>query len=222
MAALALALWALFGITAVVVRVLIHLRRTGTTGVRGISGRIGSAEWLGGVAFVASIALGVAAPVLDQADAVDPIDALDGVAAHVAGLALFGLGLAGVLWSQEALGRSWRIGVEEGELTTLVTGGPFELVRNPIYTAMMAVVLGLALLVPSVVSLVAVALMVIALDLQTRLVEEPYLLRSHGEAYAAYAGRVGRFLPGIGTLAATGSSRPSPQGPAGPSRRPAP
>jgi protein-S-isoprenylcysteine O-methyltransferase Ste14 len=50
-----------------------------------------------------------------------------------------------------------------------------------------------------VVSVAAVALLVIALELQTRLVEEPYLLRSQGEPYAAYASRVGRFLPGIGT-----------------------
>jgi protein-S-isoprenylcysteine O-methyltransferase Ste14 len=40
-----------------------------------------------------------------------------------------------------------------------------------------------------------------ALELQTRAVEEPYLLRTHGEAYAAYAARVGRFVPGLGRLA---------------------
>jgi protein-S-isoprenylcysteine O-methyltransferase Ste14 len=199
MATLALALWAAFGTVAVVVRVLVHLRRTGTTGLRGISGRPGSAEWFGGIAFVAAMALGVAAPVLDLSDAVEPIDAVDGMAAHVAGIALFGLGFAGVLWSQRALGSSWRIGVDETERTTLVTAGPFELVRNPIFSAMTAVWLGLALLVPSVVSVAAVALLVIALELQTRLVEEPYLLRSQGEPYAAYASRVGRFLPGIGT-----------------------
>lgn len=200
MATLALLLWALFGVFGVVVRVGLHLRRTGTTGVRSISGKVGSAEWLGGVAFLASIALGVAAPVLDVADLVEPIGALDGVGAHVAGLVLFGFGFAGVLWSQHALGSSWRIGVEESERTTLVITGPFELVRNPIYTAMTAVWLGLTLLVPSVVSLAALALLVTALELQTRLVEEPYLLRSQGEPYAAYARRVGRFLPGIGTL----------------------
>jgi len=37
--------------------------------------------------------------------------------------------------------------------------------------------------------------------IQVRLVEEPYLLRTHGPAYARYAQRVGRFLPGLGTLA---------------------
>ena len=33
-----------------------------------------------------------------------------------------------------------------------------------------------------------------------RFVEEPYLRRAHGEAYRAYAARVGRFLPRIGRL----------------------
>jgi protein-S-isoprenylcysteine O-methyltransferase Ste14 len=197
---LALALWALFGLTAVVARVLIHWRRTGTTGVRGISGRVGSAEWFGGVAFVAATVLGVAAPVLDETDLVDPIGALDGVGTQIGGVVLYVLGLGGLLWSQRALGRSWRIGVDETERTALVTHGPYELVRNPIYTAMTSVFGGLALLVPSVVALASVVLLVIALEMQTRLVEEPYLVNSQGDSYADYAARVGRFLPGAGTL----------------------
>ena len=183
-----------------VARVLIHWRRTGTTGVRGISGKVGSAEWFGGVAFVAATVLGVAAPVLDEVDLVDPIGGLDGVGTQVAGVVLYVAGLAGLLWSQRALGRSWRIGVDPSERTALVTHGPYELVRNPIYTAMMAVFCGLALIVPSVVAFASVVLLVIALELQTRLVEEPYLLNAQGESYADYAQRAGRFLPGVGRL----------------------
>jgi len=184
----------------VVARVLIHWRRTGTTGVRGISGKVGSAEWFGGVAFVAATVLGVAAPVLDEVDLVDPIGGLDGVGTQVAGVVLYVVGLAELLWSQRALGRSWRIGVDESERTALVTHGPYELVRNPIYTAMMAVFCGLALIVPSVVAIASVVLLVIALELQTRLVEEPYLVIAQGEPYADYAQRAGRFLPGVGRL----------------------
>jgi protein-S-isoprenylcysteine O-methyltransferase Ste14 len=43
-------------------------------------------------------------------------------------------------------------------------------------------------------------LTVAAIQMQVRAVEEPYLLRTHGDNYAAYAARVGRFLPGLGRL----------------------
>ena len=38
------------------------------------------------------------------------------------------------------------------------------------------------------------------LDLEVRLVEEPYLREVHGEPYLAYARATGRFLPRLGTL----------------------
>ena len=60
--------------------------------------------------------------------------------------------------------------------------------------------LGIALLVPSVVAILAVVLLVAALEIQTRLVEEPYLLATHGDEYAGYASRVGRFFPLVGRL----------------------
>ena len=42
--------------------------------------------------------------------------------------------------------------------------------------------------------------LVVAVQLQVRVVEEPYLLATHGKTYAAYAARVGRFVPGAGRL----------------------
>jgi hypothetical protein len=61
---------------------------------------------------------------------------------------------------------------------------------------------GLALLVPNVVALAAFLALVAALELQVRLVEEPYLMRTHGKGYLLYASRVGRFVPGVGKLKA--------------------
>jgi protein-S-isoprenylcysteine O-methyltransferase Ste14 len=46
----------------------------------------------------------------------------------------------------------------------------------------------------------AFLVVVVAVQLQVRLVEEPYLRRLHGETYADYAQRVGRFFPGVGRL----------------------
>jgi protein-S-isoprenylcysteine O-methyltransferase Ste14 len=61
---------------------------------------------------------------------------------------------------------------------------------------------GLALLTPNWIVAAGVATLITALELQVRRVEEPYLLRVHATAYRDYAARTGRFLPGIGRLAA--------------------
>jgi protein-S-isoprenylcysteine O-methyltransferase Ste14 len=98
------------------------------------------------------------------------------------------------------VGSSWRIGIDHAERTELVTSGPFALVRNPIFAAMLPTALGLTLLVPSWVAIVGFAGLIVALELQVRVVEEPYLLKVHGRTYAEYAARVGRFVPRLGRL----------------------
>ena len=196
----ALGCYALYLVVAFGVRSIIQLRRTGSTGFKGISGALGSLEWFAGIFFVAALIAGAAAPALDVADAIEPIDALNGKVGHVAGVCLFGLGLGATLYAQIAMGESWRIGVDVNERTDLVTGGPFAFVRNPIFAAMIPTSVGLTLQVPNVVALVGLAALVLALEVQVRLVEEPYLRQIHGRHYGDYAARVGRFLPGIGRL----------------------
>lgn len=56
------------------------------------------------------------------------------------------------------------------------------------------------MLVPSWIALAGFAALWRALELQVRVVEEPYLLSVHGSTYADYAARVGRFAPGTGRL----------------------
>ena len=112
------------------------------------------------------------------------------------------VGIVATLWAQLAMGNSWRIGVDDSERTDLVTGGVFSVVRNPIFTTMSVTALGLALLVPNVVALIGLAVLVFALELQVRVVEEPYLRSVHGQTFVRYASRVGRFLPGVGRTTA--------------------
>lgn len=64
------------------------------------------------------------------------------------------------------MGSSWRIGVDEHERTELVTEGPFTVVRNPIFSAMLPAAAGLALLAPNLLSLSAVAVLIGALEIQ--------------------------------------------------------
>ena len=196
----ALALYAVYLGLTFGLRTLIQVRRTGSTGFHGIGGRPGSVEWLAGVGFALGVALRAAAPLLDLLGVVEPIAALDVTGLHVAGLALATAGIVATFVAQVAMGTSWRIGVDPEETTSLVTGGPFAVVRNPIFAAMLPAALGLALLVPSWVAFVGLAGLSLAIELQVRRVEEPHLRRAHGDAYAAYASRVGRFFPGLGRL----------------------
>jgi protein-S-isoprenylcysteine O-methyltransferase Ste14 len=54
---------------------------------------------------------------------------------------------------------------------------------------------GLVLLLPNVTAIASFALLLGAIELQVRFVEEPYLVATHGEAYVQYMRRVGRFVP---------------------------
>lgn len=101
--------WALLLLTAYLllafgVRSALQKARTGSTGFKGTSGNIGSAEWIGGTLFVVAIALGALAPIADLMGVIDPIDALDTTPIHTVGFVAFALGIAGTLVSQAAMG----------------------------------------------------------------------------------------------------------------------
>jgi hypothetical protein len=55
-----------------------------------------------------------------------------------------------------------------------VTSGAFNVVRNPIFSAMLVTAIGLALMVPNLIALAGVIALVVALELQVRGAEEPY------------------------------------------------
>lgn len=196
---LTLAAYAVYLGTAFVARTVLQYRATGDSGFRGISGRPGSPEWLAGVGFVVALVCGVAGPVAALVD-LEPVGALDHTAIAVAGAVVAVAGIAATLWAQGQMGASWRIGVDEAERTELVTTGAFTFARNPIFTAMVATGAGLTLMTPNVVSLVGFVLLVVAIELQVRVVEEPYLLATHAQ-YGLYAARAGRFVPGVGRIA---------------------
>ncbi|SCE97294.1 Protein-S-isoprenylcysteine O-methyltransferase Ste14 [Micromonospora viridifaciens] len=199
MAAIALLIYLLALGLAFGWRSLAQWRRTGDTGLRLDAGPAGTLRWWAKLLFVAALLLGTAGPVAALAG-MNPVGTLDRPAMRIIGLVLAIAGVIATLSAQTGMGTSWRVGVDPGERTDLVTGGPFALARNPIFTAMIVTSLGLALMVPNPISLAATVVLVVSIQVQVRAVEEPYLARMHGAAYASYASQVGRFLPGIGRL----------------------
>lgn len=204
MTTLAIALYVVYLLVAFVVRTLIQVRRTGDSGWRGLSGRVGSAEWWAGVLFGVALLVGMAAPIAG-AFGLDAVRWVDRPVINIAGVGLAVAGIALTLAAQLRMGSDWRIGVDATEQTNLVTDGLFAFVRNPIFTAMSLTGLGLTLMVPNAVAVAGFVALFVALQLQVRVVEEPYLRRIHGVAYARYEATVGRFVPGL-ALATTANT----------------
>lgn len=196
----ALLLVVVWFVSLFVLRSAVQWARTGSTGMKGFHGRPGSLPWLAGVAFIVGVALALVAPVaaLRGWPGGLPLFRLDAV--HGFGAALAVAGNLGALAAQMSMGSSWRIGVDEGEHTRLVTSGLFGWMRNPIFSFVALSLAGLVLLVPSPLALAATITTLAAIEIQVRVVEEPYLVRTHGPAYLDYARKVGRFVPGIGRL----------------------
>jgi protein-S-isoprenylcysteine O-methyltransferase Ste14 len=200
MAKLAAAMLVVFFGLASLVRIAVQLRRTGETGLIGLRRDAGLFDWLSGILFVGGMAMAVVSLSLVLRDDLEPIDALDVDGLHGIGIALAAAGGLAVFGAQLGMGASWRIGVSDDQGTDLVTAGWFSIIRNPIYTSMVVGWTGFGLMVPTWLSLAAVVVISLGLELQVRAVEEPYLLRTHGNEYGRYAARVGRFVPGVGRL----------------------
>jgi protein-S-isoprenylcysteine O-methyltransferase Ste14 len=192
----ALLLYAVFFGAAFGWRTWLQWRRTGDTGLR-IHADPGTLQWWAKLGFVAALVAGVAAPVAGLAG-LPPVSLLDVAAIRGAGAAIAVVGILATVGAQWQMGESWRIGVDPDERTGLVTAGVFARVRNPIFTAMLIAATGFTLLVANWVAVAGWVALVVALEVQVRAVEEPYLARTHGDAYEAYAAAAGRFVPKIG------------------------
>jgi protein-S-isoprenylcysteine O-methyltransferase Ste14 len=60
------------------------------------------------------------------------------------GLALFALALGFAIWARVNIGRNWGTPMTQKEEPELVTGGPYRLVRHPIYAGILAAGVGTA------------------------------------------------------------------------------
>jgi protein-S-isoprenylcysteine O-methyltransferase Ste14 len=90
--------------------------------------------------------------------------------------------------------RSWRFRATLEPGHQLATGGPFRLLRHPIYMSLNLLALGSAIYIPSVLLWISVVLMVIGSDLRGR-AEERILADAFGEAYRSYSRGTSRFVP---------------------------
>jgi len=200
MALTALILVVFFGGLTVGVRVAIQIKRTGSSGFHRPRGGLRSPEGRAGIFFLIGVAFVLWAPIFTLLGLAKPVDALDGHATNLLGVILAGLGIVLVFGTQLAMGDAWRVGVDPGDRTELVTGGIFTLARNPIYSFTILTVVGFVLMLPNVLFLLGLVFLWAWVELLVRFVEEPHLLLLHGRDFQDYASRVGRFAPGVGLM----------------------
>jgi protein-S-isoprenylcysteine O-methyltransferase Ste14 len=122
-----------------------------------------------------------------------PIAWLDYAFVRWIGLILLFVSFAWTAFSQIQMGASWRIGIDKENRTELVGKGIFTVSRNPIFLGMRVGLLAIFLIIPSAITLLALVLGDVLLQIQVRL-EEEHLRNLHGEAYENYRGQVRRWI----------------------------
>ena len=106
------------------------------------------------------------------------------------------IGLLFTVWARIYLGRNWSGVVTIKANHELVTGGPYGLVRHPIYSGLTLAFIGSALAIGQWRGVLAVALVLIAI-VHRILVEERFMRQQFGTAYDAYARSVSALVPGL-------------------------
>jgi protein-S-isoprenylcysteine O-methyltransferase Ste14 len=95
------------------------------------------------------------------------------------------------------MGKHWRMDIAVDTKTELITDGPFRRIRHPIYAYQALLVLCSAVILPTIPMLIVAAIHLALVNVKARN-EERHLLLSHGDVYARYVARTGRFVPRFG------------------------
>lgn len=116
---------------------------------------------------------------------------------EIGGLVIYLAGFCLMGWALIKLDGSYQLGGSDPRTTdTMITDGPYALIRHPMYTAALSIALGLACLTNSLVCLGAFVIYLVLILLLIP-VEEESLLPAYGEQYVAYRQRVRKLLPFI-------------------------
>jgi protein-S-isoprenylcysteine O-methyltransferase Ste14 len=115
------------------------------------------------------------------------------------GVALATIGVAGAFWIFSTLGHNVSRTARTRDNATLVTTGPYRIVRHPLYVNAAIVFAALSMITRSWWFIAWIVPALLLLAVRTRQ-EEANLEARFGEAWRAYAARTGRFVPRIALM----------------------
>jgi protein-S-isoprenylcysteine O-methyltransferase len=107
-------------------------------------------------------------------------------------LCLCGLGIC--LWARAVLGRNWSGTVTLKEDHELIVRGPYRLVRHPIYTGLLAMLIATAIEQGHIAGMIGLVLVFISLCIKLNN-EEEVMRNQFPKQYADYQERVKRIIP---------------------------
>lgn len=112
----------------------------------------------------------------------------------LAGLALYELGMALIIWAKFSLQGNWGVPGEHNirYQKKLITSGPFALSRNPIYLGLLIITFGFGITVQSYLALLFIPLYFYFMGIIKQ--EEAVLLEHFGQEYIEYKKKVHRFI----------------------------
>jgi protein-S-isoprenylcysteine O-methyltransferase Ste14 len=114
--------------------------------------------------------------------------------AYWIGLALLCAGLAFAVWARVELGRNWSGSVTVKEGHELIRSGPYAYVRHPIYTGLIAALIGTAVIIGTLRALVGVAIIGTAFVYKLR-AEERFMRETFPGEYERYRAAVPALIP---------------------------
>ncbi|WP_269789726.1 isoprenylcysteine carboxylmethyltransferase family protein [Stenotrophomonas sp. Iso1] len=100
------------------------------------------------------------------------------------------------IWARHQLGRNWSGNVQIKQEHTLITAGPYTWVRHPIYSGLLLLFCGTALMVGDWRGVIAVAIVFASFWFKLRQ-EECFLAEHFGAPYLDYARRTKLLIPGL-------------------------
>ncbi|HTZ49667.1 MAG TPA: isoprenylcysteine carboxylmethyltransferase family protein [Verrucomicrobiae bacterium] len=112
----------------------------------------------------------------------------------LAGLAVTALGIAAAIWARLSLGSNWSGMVTLKADHELVRSGLYRWIRHPIYTGILAGMIGSAMIRGYVRGWIGVVLVLLAFYLKARR-EESFLREEFGAGFDEHRRQTGMFLP---------------------------
>jgi len=183
-----------FFLLAIVLRIAIQYYYTGNHGIRFAARSAPLIESISGILFVLSFIVSAILIILNHLGLFAFSDTPATPILLLAGIVGF-TGIIITVIAQIQMGRSWRIGVDQGEITELITTGLYAKSRNPIYFGIFLYWIAIVISAQPPLLWACALICWLSIEIIVRKIEEPYLKSNHAAAFGRYSANTNRYFP---------------------------